>query len=46
MPEGPYVGFFQLKQFLLETNASKLGMGAVLLQKQSDGQYHPVVYAS
>ena len=25
------------KPFLLETNASKLGLGAVLLQKQPDG---------
>ena len=34
------------KSFLLETNASKLGLGAALLQKQSDGQYLPVTYAS
>ena len=34
------------KPFLLETDPSKLGLGAVLLQKQADGQYHPVAYAS
>ena len=34
------------KLFLSETNASKLGLGAVLSQKQADGQYHLVAYAS
>ena len=34
------------KEFLLETNASKEGLGAVLSQKQADGQYHPVAYGS
>ena len=34
------------KPFLLETNASKEGLGAVLLQKQSDGCYHPVAFGS
>ena len=34
------------KPFLLKTNASKLGLGAVLSQKQADNQYHPVAYAS
>ena len=34
------------KPFLLETNASKEGLGAVLSQKQVDGQYHPIAYGS
>ena len=34
------------KPFLLEMDASGKGMGAVLLQKQSDGRYHPIAYAS
>ena len=34
------------KPFLLETDASKDGLGAVLLQKQADRQYHPVAYGS
>ena len=34
------------KPFLLETDASKDGLGVVLLQKQADGQYHPVAYGS
>ena len=34
------------KEFLLETDASREGLGAVLSQKQEDGQYHPVAYGS
>ena len=34
------------KDFLLETNASKEGLGAVLSQKQEDGWFHLVVYGS
>ena len=34
------------KPFLLETNASSCGLGAVLSQKQDDDKYHPVTYAS
>ena len=34
------------KPFLLETNVSSCGLGAVLSQKQDDGKFHPVTYAS
>ena len=34
------------KPFLLEKDASGKGLGAVLSQKQDDGRYHPVAYAS
>ena len=34
------------KPFLLETDASGDGLGAVLSQKQEDGCYHPVAYAN
>ena len=32
------------KPFLLEMDASKEGLGAVLSQKQNDGHYHPVTF--
>ena len=34
------------KHFLLETDASGKGLGAVLSQKQADGRYHPIAYVS
>ena len=34
------------KDFLLETDALKEGLGAVLSQKQEDGWFHPVAYGS
>ena len=34
------------KPFLLEMDASGKGLGAVLSQKQADGWYHPIAYAS
>ena len=34
------------KDFLLETEASKEGLGAVLSQKQEDGWFHLVAYGS
>ena len=34
------------KPFLLETDASKEGLGVVLSQKQDDRRYHPVAFGS
>ena len=33
-------------EFILETDASGVGLGAVLSQEQEDGQVHPIGYAS
>ena len=35
-----------MKDFLLKTDASKQGLGAVLSQKQADGWFHLVAYGS
>ena len=34
------------REYLLEMDASKLGLGAVLSQKQTDGKYHPIAFGS
>ena len=34
------------EEYLLKTDALKLGLGAVLSQKQADGRYHPVTFGS
>ena len=45
--EAPALAFASFdKSFLLETDTIKLGLGAVLSQKQTDGCYHLVAYAS
>ena len=41
-----YPRFGKGEHFLLETDASGVGLGAVLSQQQSDGRYHPIAYAS
>ena len=33
------------KEYLPKTDASKLGLGAVLSQKQANGRYHPVAFS-
>ena len=35
-----------MKDFLLETDTSKEGLGVVLSQKQADGHYQPITYSS
>ena len=41
-----YPRFGEDKSFVLETDASLDGLGAILGQKQEDGHVHPVAYAS
>ena len=43
----PVLAFADFKKpFRLETDASKEGLGAVLLQEAADGQFHPMAFAS
>ena len=43
----PVLAFADFKKpFLLETDALIEGLGAVLSQKQDNGWYHPIAYAS
>ena len=45
--QAPILAFLDFdKPFLLEMDASGKGLGAVLSQKQADGRYHPIAYAS
>ena len=45
--QAPILAFLDFdKPFLLEMDASGRGLGAVLSQKQADGQCHPITYAS
>ena len=41
-----YLKFGPGNGFILETDASTIGLGAVLSQMQDDGTIHPVAYAS
>ena len=40
-----YPSFEAGTEFILETDASKIGLGAVLVQKQTDNRIHPIAYA-
>ena len=43
----PVLAFANLeKPFVLETDASRISLGAVLLQEQEDKRLHPIAYAS
>ena len=45
--QAPILAFLYFNRpFLLEMDASGKGLGAVLSQKQADGWYHPITYAS
>ena len=45
--QAPILAFLDFdKPFLLEMDTSGKGLGAVLSQKQEDGRYHPIAYAS
>ena len=43
----PVLAYFNFDvDFILETNASHQGLGAVLLRRQEDGKLHLIVYGS
>ena len=45
--QAPILAFLDFdKPFPLEMDASRRGLGAFLSQKQADGRYHPITYAS
>ncbi len=47
LTESPVLAFPDFeKNFLLETDASRAGLGAVLAQKQEDGTIRPIAFAS
>ena len=47
LTSAPLLAFPKFDQkFVLETDASGLGLGAVLSQRQPDGKIHPVAFAS
>ena len=47
MTQAPVLAYADFtKPFLLETDASALGLGAVISQKGDDNRYHPVAFAS
>ena len=47
LSSGPVLAYPDFgKDFVLETDASIRGLGAVLSQKQSDGKLHPIAFAS
>ena len=46
LTQSPVLAFPNFEEFILETDASAHGLGAVLSQKQKRGAHHPIAYAS